>query len=214
MIAFWKEARGWIVDDIFESIRKTIIDALKGVYEIIKDIISTLVGMLEMSVQILVYLFEKVGSTFTYYETIDFGGSNAARYVVINEISRNVSPKLKHNDTMSQIEHVFRRYGFYTTKEYLIYKIKDGSGRAGRIDLVAREGKFRVAVEYDHHGLIKWKSLQKIVQIRPDVAIGITGLGSLEPNIERAGKYAKNLKPTMYIVSLRERKYHKFDKLI
>ncbi len=46
------------------------------------------------------------------------------------------------------------------------------------------------------------------------LAIGITGLGSLGPNIERAGKYAKNLKPTMYIVSLRERKYHKFDKLI
>jgi replicative superfamily II helicase len=71
---------------------------------------------------------------------------------------------------MSQIEKVFRKFGFYTTREYPTYEIKDGSGRAGRIDLVARRGKFRVAVEYDHHEVIKWKSFQKIVQIKPDVA--------------------------------------------
>ena len=64
-------------------------------------------------------------------------------------------------------------------------------GRAGRIDLVARKGKFRVAVEYDHYGLIKWKSFQKIVQIKPDVAIAITGNGNLGPNLERAEKYRK-----------------------
>lgn len=77
VIAFWKEAREWIVENILEPIRKTIIDVLKGIYEIIKEIISTLIDMLKMSVQILAYLFEKVGSTFTYYETIDLGGSNA-----------------------------------------------------------------------------------------------------------------------------------------
>ena len=93
---------------------------------------------------------------------------------------------MKHDDTVTQIEQVFRKHGFYTTREYPIYKIKDGSGRAGRIDLVARKGKFRVAVEYDHHALIKWKSFQKIVQIKPDVAISITGNGNLEPNVERA----------------------------
>ena len=36
--------------------------------------------------------------------------------MVINEISRNVNPKLKHNDTVGQIEQVFRRDGFYTTR--------------------------------------------------------------------------------------------------
>ena len=36
------------------------------------------------------------------------------------------------------------------------------------IDLVARKGKFKVAVEYDHHALIKWKSFRKIVQIKLD----------------------------------------------
>ena len=45
--------------------------------------------------------------------------------------------------------------------------------------MVARKGKFRIAVEYDHHEVIKWKSFQKIVQIKPEVAIAITGNGNL-----------------------------------
>ena len=133
---------------------------------------------------------------------------------IVFQIAKVVSPEIKHNDTIGQIEQMFRKNGFYTTKEYPIYRMKDKPERTGRIDLIARRGKLRVAVEYDHHGLIKWKSFQKIVQIRPDVAIGITGMGNLGPNIERAEKYAKNLKSTMYIVSLKQRKYHKFDKLV
>ena len=101
------------------------------------------------------------------------------------QITRDASPEIKHNDTIGQIEQIFRKNGFYTTKEYPIYKMNDNPKRTGRIDLVARKGKFRVAVEYDHHKLIKWKSFQKMVQIRPDVAIGITGSGLLEPNLER-----------------------------
>ena len=127
--------------------------------------------------------------------------------MVINEISRNVNPKLKHNETVSQIEQVFRANGFYTTREYPIYKIKDGSGRAGRIDLVARKGKFRVAVEYDHHELIKWKSFQKIMQIKPSVAIGITGSGSMKPNFDRALRYKDRIKSLLYVVSLTQKKY-------
>lgn len=74
---------------------------------------------------------------------------------IIRDIVNDVNSKLEHNDTVSQIEQIFRKYNFYTTREYPIYKIKDGSRRAGRIDLVARKGKFRVAVECDHHSLIK-----------------------------------------------------------
>lgn len=132
---------------------------------------------------------------------------------VVAQIAKVVSPEIRHNDTIGQIEQIFRKNGYYTTKEYPIYRMKDKPERMGRIDLIARRGKLRVAVEYDHHGLIKWKSFQKMIQIRPDVAVGITGLGLLRPNIERAGKYAKNLKPIMYIVSLKQRRYHKFDKL-
>jgi hypothetical protein len=92
---------------------------------------------------------------------------------LIKYIISNVNPRIEHDVTVNQIEQIFRKYKFYTTREYLIYRLKDGSDRAGRIDLVARKGKFRVAVEYDHHNLIKWKSFQKIVQIKPEVAIGI-----------------------------------------
>lgn len=124
---------------------------------------------------------------------------------IVKTIANECNGLLEHNDTVNQIERVFRRYGFYTTREYRIFRIQNGSGRAGRIDLVARKGKFRVAVEYDHHEVIKWKSFQKIVQIKPDVAIGIVGKGGMRPNIERAQKYIEALKSPLYVVSLKDR---------
>ena len=131
---------------------------------------------------------------------------------IISDIIKSAVPSIEHNDTVKQIERVFRRYKFYTTREYPIFKIKDKSGRAGRIDLVARKGRLRVAIEYDHHGLIKWKSFQKIVQIKPDVAIAITGKGSLGPNLERAEKYRKYLNSELYVISLKQKKYQKIER--
>ncbi len=132
---------------------------------------------------------------------------------IVKTITNECNGLLEHNDTVSQIEQVFRKNGFYTTREYPIFRIHNGSGRAGRIDLVARKGKFRVAVEYDHHEVIKWKSFQKIVQIRPDIAIGIAGNGDLEPNLERATKYIKALSSSLYVISLKERKYRVFSSM-
>ena len=130
---------------------------------------------------------------------------------LIIEIALYVNPNLKHDETVNQIEQIFRKNGFYMTREYPIYKLKDGSGRAGRIDLVARKGKFRVAVEYDHHEVIKWKSFQKIVQIKTDVAIAISGNGTLQLDIERAKNYVKHLNSDLYVVSLKQKKYQKFE---
>lgn len=127
--------------------------------------------------------------------------SNEIEDIVI-QITKVVSPEIKHNDTINQMEMIFRKNGFYTTKEYPIFKMKDKPERTGRIDLVARKGRFRVVVEYDHHRLIKWKSFQKMVQIRPDVAIGITGSGNMEPNLERALKYKGKI--PIYVISLKE----------
>ena len=133
-------------------------------------------------------------------------------YNIIREFLINVNPNLRHDETVNQIERIFRKNGFYTTREYPIYRLKDGSRRAGRIDLVARKGKFRVTVEYDHHSLVKWKSFNKIVQIKPEVAIAIAGNGDLEPNIERAKKYLKRLNSDLYVVSLKQKEYKKFEK--
>ncbi len=79
--------------------------------------------------------------------------------------------------------------------------------RAGRIDLVARKGKFRVAVEYDHKYHVKYKSFQKIIQIKPDIAVGIAGGGELKSNIERAIPYLKGVLTLLYIISLKEITY-------
>ena len=123
---------------------------------------------------------------------------------LIETIAHDTDYKIAHNYMVSQIERAFRKHKFYTTREYPIYKIKDSFGKAERIDLVARNSKFRVTIEYDHHGLIKWKSFQKIVQIKPDEAIDITGNGSLGPNIERAEKYRKYLNSKLYVISLKQ----------
>lgn len=133
---------------------------------------------------------------------------------IIKGITNDVNPKLEHTDTVDQIEQIFRKYGFYTTREYPIYKLKDGSERSGRIDLMARKGKFRVALEYDHHNLIKWNSFQKIVQIKPDIAVGIAGKGDLGPNIERAEKYKERLISPLYVISLKQRNYRLIDRVI
>lgn len=132
--------------------------------------------------------------------------SNEIESIVI-QITKVVSPEIKHNDTINQLEMIFRKNGYYTTKEYPIFKMKDKPERKGRIDLVARKGKFRVVVEYDHHRLIKWKSYQKIVQIRPEAAIGITGSGSMKPNLERAMKYKERSKAPLYVITLKDRQY-------
>ena len=116
-----------------------------------------------------------------------------------------VSPYQEHNDTVSDIERIFREAGFYTTKEYPIFAMKDRSGRSGRIDLVARKGKFRVAIEYDHKYNVKYKSFQKIVQIKPDIAIGVTGFGYLNGSVSRAQDYVGNI--PLYVISLKEKRY-------
>lgn len=123
-----------------------------------------------------------------------------------------VSPYQSHDDTVDEIERIFRDFGFFTTREYQIFSMKDGSGRAGRIDLVARKGKFRVAVEYDHKFNVKFKSFQKITQIKPEVAIAITGLGNLVESLKRAEKY-KSTRP-MFVLSLKERHYSSVTALV
>ena len=46
---------------------------------------------------------------------------------LINDIIKSAVPSIEHNDTVKQIEQVFRAYNFYTTREYQIFKIKDKS---------------------------------------------------------------------------------------
>ncbi len=40
----------------------------------------------------------------------------------------------------------------------------------------------------------------------------ITDRGTLEPNVERAEKYLKYLNPALYIASLRQKWYQKFER--
>jgi len=113
-----------------------------------------------------------------------------------------VNPHQSHDEAVDEIERIFRDFGFFTTREYRVFSMKGRIGRPMRIDLVARRGKFRVAVEYDHKYVVKFKSFEKLVRIKPEVAIGITGLGRLEESVKRAERY--ETAGQLYVVALRE----------
>jgi DNA-binding MurR/RpiR family transcriptional regulator len=82
----------------------------------------------------------------------------------------------KHKKVVSSLVELFRSLGFKTFKEYRI-KLKSKlrtSNRFGKqrqrewglIDFYAKEGtqNVKIAVEYDNTALIKWKSIEKLLQ--------------------------------------------------
>jgi len=77
-VAFCKEAREWLIKNIFEPILKTIIEMLKGIYEIVKDVLLVLERIVEINVEAVRYLLENVGTALAYYETINLSGSSVA----------------------------------------------------------------------------------------------------------------------------------------
>lgn len=122
-----------------------------------------------------------------------------------------VSPDQDHDETVSEIERIFRDFGFFTTREYKILTMKGTGGQPMRIDLVARKGKFRIALEYDHKYVVKFKSFEKIVRIKPEVGIAITGLGRLDESMKRAERYTTA--GLFYVVSLKEGRYKPVNKV-
>lgn len=116
-----------------------------------------------------------------------------------------VSPDQGHDEAVDEIERIFRDFGFFTTREYKIFSMKGKGGQPMRIDLVGRKGKFRVAIEYDHKYVVKFKSFEKIVRIKPEVGIAITGLGRMDESMKRAVRY-KTTGP-LYMISLEEGRY-------
>ncbi|MEM4067093.1 MAG: hypothetical protein QXV17_09575 [Candidatus Micrarchaeaceae archaeon] len=88
-------------------------------------------------------------------------------------------------------------------------KYKLGRTKPERVSL-----KAYIHTKSNRNVLIKWKSFKKIAQIKPDVAIGIAGESALDLNIERAEKYRKYLNSELYVISLKQRKYQKFERQI
>jgi len=78
VVAFWKEARERLIKNIFKPILKTIIEMLKGIYEIMKDVLLALERIVEISVEAVRYLLENVETALAYYETINLSGSSVA----------------------------------------------------------------------------------------------------------------------------------------
>lgn len=120
-----------------------------------------------------------------------------------------VSPHQTHDEAVDEIERIFRDFGFFTTREYPILSMKGKGGQPMRIDLIARKGKFRIALEYDHKYVVKFKSFEKIVRIKPEVGIVITGLGYLNESVKRAERY-KTTGP-LYVVGPREGRYKRVE---
>jgi len=78
VVAFRKEAQEWLIKNIFGPILKTIVDMLKGIYEIIKNVLLMLERIVEISVEAVGYLLENVGAALMYYESINLSGNSTA----------------------------------------------------------------------------------------------------------------------------------------
>jgi hypothetical protein len=81
---------------------------------------------------------------------------------------------MRHKHVQNSLLKLFRRKHFFVTKEYRIdyngkYRIKARFGepkerRNGLLDVYAKYQNCIIVVEYDNSAMIKWKSVEKLLQ--------------------------------------------------
>lgn len=94
--------------------------------------------------------------------------------VLLNQILKIKSAD--HKEIQLQLQSIFRRLGYFVELEKKIQ-----ARRPGRIDLYAKKDNFSIGIEVDH-SVIRWKSIDKLNTLRPNLAIFI--LKSKDVNIE------------------------------
>lgn len=107
----------------------------------------------------------------------------------------------RHKFIQESILELFTWFNFRAKKEYRItynrrYRSKARNGEiktkaGGYIDIYAQNKNFVVAFEYDNGALVKWKSIEKILQSNASYCFGIT-YGPRGQNY--AQNYRENLK--------------------
>jgi len=101
---------------------------------------------------------------------------------IIATASNNVSVLLSkilridsadHKEIQLQLQTIFKNLGYFVELEK---KIK--AKRLGKIDIYAKKGNFSVGIEIDH-SVLRWKSIDKLNALRPNLAIFILKSGNI-----------------------------------
>lgn len=99
-----------------------------------------------------------------------------------------------HKEIQLQIKSIFRSLGYFVELEK---KIR--AKRPGRIDLFAKKDNFSVGIEIDR-SLIKWKSIDKLNTLKPNLAIFILRPKSI--NIEKNKQRLKLIRVKSLFINL------------
>ena len=96
-----------------------------------------------------------------------------------------------HSEFIMNLEYLLRKNNYRVENGHdLLYKhltLKTGRVQRehGIIDLFAEGLNHTIAIEYDSHRSLKYKSIEKLLQSNADILIGIVGDGTLNYNKER-----------------------------
>lgn len=96
-----------------------------------------------------------------------------------------------HSQFITNLGYLLQTHNYRVQHEYPISymhrTLKTGivQRRWGHIDLFADSWDHKIAIEYDDHRILKYKSIEKLLHSNADTLIGIVGNGLLDNNIER-----------------------------
>ena len=102
-----------------------------------------------------------------------------------------------HDSTLKAIVAILRNYGFVVIREYEI----DMGDYNGRSDVYAYNG-MTIGLEFESALTPRYKSIDKLEELNPDVAILVVGKGTFDDQYKKR-KYILNIgSPYLYLVSL------------
>ena len=141
----------------------------------------------------------------------------------IKEVCFSVNVKDRqglHKEVIDKLKSVLINEGYKVHLEYPIHfkskirKSGDKIIRDGNLDLVAVKGRDKIAVEFDNSVFLKFKSIEKLLQVEANLCIGLvrgkanTSEGSIK-RIEQVKKEYAFLQKNFWLIIMKEKFSHK-----
>lgn len=125
-----------------------------------------------------------------------------------------------HKDVIDKLKSVLMNEGYKVYLEYPIhfqYRIRKSGDkviRDGYLDLVAVKDRDKIAVEFDNSVFLRFKSIEKLLQVDANVCIGVVRgkASTLEGSIKRIEQVKEEyvfLEKKFWLIILTERIAHK-----
>ena len=114
--------------------------------------------------------------------------------------------QVSHNLVIDNICDSLQNHAFYTQREKPVGPVIRGE-RGGYVDVFASRRGLTIGIEFDAQKNVKWKSMQKLATLNPDITVFIVGTGKIdEMNCYRI-KELLAMKNEVYVLSLKDRNY-------